>query len=198
MPGYIQKIDQPSGIRPTSHSPEDRGSEWRAAWFRATVGRLGRALEGVQPGRSSLALSTRAVIVVLAALLFSACSGGGSPTAPTPPVATTPPAAPAPAPVARLVIGDALEMISCVNGRCSFRGLVRNTGDACASNIRGESWIISAQGVEVGRASWVMLSTTVMRPGDEVYYMGDGMPQVVLNHLDGRYFASFLFDSRNC
>lgn len=130
----------------------------------------------------------------------ASCGGSKSPTAPTPPAVSAPaptPAAPA-APRANLVVADAIEFESCINGLCTFRGLVRNDGNTCAANISGESWIISAQGQEVGRARWAMLPSTVMRPADAVYYTGEGMPQVVLNHLDGRYFASFIFDSRAC
>lgn len=56
MPVYIQKIDRPGGLRQTSHSPDDDSSGWRSAWFRATVRRLGRALEGVEADRRALLL----------------------------------------------------------------------------------------------------------------------------------------------
>lgn len=135
--------------------------------------------------------------VLLASLAASACGGSQSPTAPTPPISTPAPTPPA-APRANLVVADDLEFVSCVNGLCSYRGLIRNTGDACAANISGESWIVSAQGQEITRSRWSLPATVVMRPGDEVVYEGAGMSQLALNHLDGRYFASFSFDSRPC
>lgn len=64
-----QNLESPYGICPDSHSPLDSASGWRSAWFRATVRRLGRALEGVEPQRAAVALSTRAGVVVLAYLL---------------------------------------------------------------------------------------------------------------------------------
>lgn len=200
MPVYNSQPGQPSKVDEVETFPSysgARNSTWRAAWFRVTVGRLGRALEAVQPERSSLALSTRA-IVILAMVLAVGCGGSGSPTAPTPPVATAPPATPAPAPAARLVVVDVLEMISCINGLCSYSSAIRNDGDACAHNITGESWVVSAQGVEIGRARWSLPASTIIRPGEQVPYFGEGMPQIVLNHLDGRYFASFAFESGAC
>lgn len=134
-------------------------------------------------------------------ILCAACSGSApaSPTAPTPPVSTPAPTTPAqPTPRANLVAVDAIEFLACINGLCTFRGTIRNTGNACAVNISGESWIVSAQGQEVARARWTALPGTVIPPGEGVYYFGEGMPQAVLNHLDGRYFASFIFDSREC
>jgi hypothetical protein len=197
--------DQPV-MSPDGHMTPDQGSEWRSAWFRATVRRLGLALERVQPARrpyvigEGVALSTRAGLLVLAlAGLVAGCSSGPSamPTAPTPPPVATP-APTTPAPTANLVTLGELEIMSCINALCTFRAIVKNNGNACAVNISGESWIVSAQGVEVGRARWSMLPATVMRPGDEVYYDGQGMPQIILNHLDGRYFASFVFENRQC
>lgn len=141
---------------------------------------------------------------LIAALAFTmcgaSCSSGtpSTPTGPSSPVSASVPTSPPVALQAHLVVADAIEFLSCVNGLCSFRGLVRNSGNACAAAISGETWIVSVQGQEVGRARWAMLPATVMRPGDAVYYQGDGMPQSVLNHLDGRYFASFVFESRVC
>lgn len=201
MPTYIQKIDQQSGICPTSHSPQNSSSGWRSAWFRSTVQRLGRALRNVQPDRAAVALSTRAAVVVAAAVMLMACGGGSaSPTAPSPPVTTAPPApAPTPpAPAANLVGVDLLGLDSCINGLCTFRVLVLNTGDACATNISGETWITSAQGVEVARVRWAMAPDAVLRPLDRMFFFGDNMPQIVLNHLDGRVQTSFLFNSRPC
>lgn len=139
----------------------------------------------------------KAISVLLVAVLGVSCSS--SPTAPTPPVATPAPQ-PTPAPVAAadLVVSGTLDFVSCVSGLCSYMGLVRNAGTACASNISGETWVVSAQGQEVARARWAMDPSRVIPPGHEVYYEGDGMPQIALNHLDGRYFARFSFDSRPC
>lgn len=136
------------------------------------------------------ALTTAAAVVL--ALVLASCGGSSSPTAPTPPPVVVAP------PAARLAITEPLVYTSCVNGLCSFRSRVRNDGDACAANISGENWIISAQGVEVGRARWSLDPATVLRPGESVAYTGDGMPQIVLNHLDGRFDSRFFFDSRPC
>lgn len=199
MPTYNHGNDQLVGICPNGHIPSDSSSGWRAAWFRATVRRLGRALEAVEPARAAVALSTRATALILAALL-SACGGGsGTPTAPSPPVSTPAPSPPpTPAPAARLAVSGPISFLVCIGGLCSFEGSIKNEGNACAVNVSGETWIMSAQGQEVGRARWQLPAAAMIRPGEEVRYFGADMPQIVLNHLDGRYFASFSFESRSC
>jgi hypothetical protein len=144
-----------------------------------------------------MAVSRSAAVVVVVAAITAACNQ--APTAPSPPVATPPPvqAAPPP-PAANLAVRGTLDFISCENGLCSFSATVRNIGDACAANISGETFVTSAQGQEVGRARWSLPASTVIPPGQEVPYSGVGMPQAVLNHLDGRYSAQFFFDSRPC
>lgn len=144
-------------------------------------------------------VSVRLIAALALTMCGASCSSGtpSTPTTPTPSVSTPAPTAPA-TPRANLVAIEGLDFLSCVNALCSFRGNIRNTGNACAVNISGESWIVSAQGQEIARARWTTLPATIIRPGESVYYFGEGMPQAVLNHLDGRYFVSFLFDSRTC
>lgn len=144
---------------------------------------------------------SRVVIASFLVIGMVGCGGGASvntPTAPTTPAVATPAPQPAPQPQANLVAAVGIDFLSCVNGLCTFRGVARNDGNACAVNISGESWILSAQGVEVARARWSMLPSTLMRPGDELFFFGEGMSQVVLNHLDGRARSSFSFESRQC
>ena len=142
--------------------------------------------------------SVARAMVLFVALVAASCGDSRSPTAPTSPVSAPPAPTPPAVQQANLIVVGTLDFVSCINGLCSFRGLARNTGNACAVNISGEAWIMSAQGQEITRARWAMLPQTVLRPGDEAYYDGEGMSQAALNHLDGRYFASFLFDSRPC
>lgn len=200
---YDPETDRAVFIRQLGDMKSGSTSAWRSAWFRVTVGRLGRALEDVQPDRSTLALSTRAGVVLIASVLLSACSGSTSPTSPTPTTAVTatPVAQPAPpvlAPAASLVSLESIAVTSCINGLCTFEVLVNNTGDACAANISGETTVASAQGVEVARVRWIMPSATVLRPSEHTFFVAEGMPQVVLNHLDGRVRTTFVFESRSC
>lgn len=182
----------------TGRMKTDTSSAWRSAWFRATVRRLGTALQLVQPDRRDVALSTRAGLLMIAFVTAAACGGGGSPmtpTAPTPPVST--PAQP-PAPAANLVRSGSIGFLSCIDGQCEFLGQVMNIGNSCAVNISGETWIVSAEGQEVARSPrWTLPPTAVIRPGEAVNYIGR-LPQVALNHLNGSYATSFAFESRSC
>lgn len=150
----------------------------------------------------TVSLWPRLVASILLASIVG-CSGGGpqTPTAPTPPVSSTPPAQspPAPAPAAaNLIMWGGIEYLSCIEGLCDFRGLLRNMGDVCAVNIGGETRVMSAQGQEVARsARWTLPASAIVRPGEAVNYIGR-LPQVALNHLDGHYNTSFTFDSRPC
>ena len=53
---------------PDGHMTPDTTPAWRSAWFRVTIRRLGTALQQVTPDRQDVALSTRAVLLVLALL----------------------------------------------------------------------------------------------------------------------------------
>lgn len=199
MSEFNTRKPDPPVMSPHGHMTPDSTSAWQSAWFRTTVRRLGYALREVKPDRVGIALSTRATVVMIVAVLLSGCGGSASPTAPSAPIAVSAPVEPSVPPLsANLVALGGVQVLDCINRLCSYRGEVRNIGGGCAVNVAGETVILSAQGVEVARSVWTTLPGTVIRPGENVNFFGNDLPEIVLSHLDGRSQSRFTFDSRGC
>ena len=132
------------------------------------------------------------VAVVLVAGCTVACSGGSSkaknPVAPTPiPVRPAPP--PTPVPVADLILAaeSTITLGNCeariaaalnagaATATCPFSGLLRNTGQGCAANVRGRSSVFrDREGQqETGSADWTHAG--VVQPAEQVTYSGESI-----------------------
>ena len=150
----------------------------------------------------AMMVNRKLLSIVMVSFYLAAC---GSPTAPTPAVVNTPPpvvvAPPVTPPQARLEHRpglDSMTFLGCLNGLCRYEATAHNGGDGCANTVTGISRIISSQGVEMAASAWALQAITLIRPGDVFSFFGTDMPQIALNHLDGRLRTDFHWANVSC
>lgn len=126
----------------------------------------------------------RSTLLLVFALLCSAC-GADAPASPAAAPAPTP--TPTPAPTANVVSLTGAAWVSCLPaiggfaGSCQLQGQIKNTGAGCAGTVRGTTVFLNGSQTIGSPAAWSVNASVVMRSGETLVYLTTSEPLSVVN-----------------
>jgi hypothetical protein len=126
----------------------------------------------------------RRVLIVVVALIVAGCGGSNTPTAPAMPTANL------------STQGNMTFSCSAFLG-CTFQGEAKNTGQGCATNVRGVSRLLDPAGAEIDRADWNLVLSRKIRPAETFLYDGCCFTSIAVA-APGSYKTQLSWDDVGC